>query len=83
MVAYLSSIKASQSSNTLREELGIGDNFDEATCKKYEGLLEKKWTGIARLQRKVNRPAILRGEAESLWTMANGFADIRFRIENR
>jgi platelet-activating factor acetylhydrolase IB subunit alpha len=58
MVAYLSSIKASQSSNTLREELGIGDNFDEATCKKYEGLLEKKWTGIARLQRKVDQSPI-------------------------
>ncbi|KAE8354745.1 WD40-repeat-containing domain protein [Aspergillus coremiiformis] len=53
MVAYLSSINASQSSTALRQELQIGDGFDEATCKKYEGLLEKKWTGIARLQRKI------------------------------
>ena len=53
MVAYLASINASQSSTTLREELQIGEAFDDATCKKYEGLLEKKWTGVARLQRKV------------------------------
>ncbi|GES59128.1 nuclear distribution protein nudF [Aspergillus terreus] len=74
MVAYLSSIKASQSSNTLREELGIGDNFDEATCKKYEGLLEKKWTGIARLQRKIldleSKITSLQAELDSVPSMA-------------
>ncbi|KAL2832940.1 WD40-repeat-containing domain protein [Aspergillus cavernicola] len=53
MVAYLSSINASQSSATVREELQLGEGFDEATCKRYEGLLEKKWTGIARLQKKI------------------------------
>ncbi|THC98808.1 hypothetical protein EYZ11_001716 [Aspergillus tanneri] len=53
MVAYLSSINASKSSETLREELQISDSFDDATCKKYEGLLEKKWTGIVRLQKKI------------------------------
>ncbi|KAI9368598.1 nuclear distribution protein nudF [Aspergillus egyptiacus] len=53
MVAYLSSINASQSCATLREELQLGEGFDEATCKRYEGLLEKKWTGIARLQKKI------------------------------
>jgi platelet-activating factor acetylhydrolase IB subunit alpha len=66
MVAYLSSIGATQSSNTLREELEIGEGFDEATRKKYEGLLEKKWTGIARLQRKVRGSDDLRGREELL-----------------
>jgi len=37
----------------LREELSIGDSFDAATSKKYEGLLEKKWTSVVRLQKKV------------------------------
>jgi hypothetical protein len=37
----------------LREELQIGASFDEATSKKYEGLLEKKWTSVVRLQKKV------------------------------
>jgi platelet-activating factor acetylhydrolase IB subunit alpha len=29
------------------------EGFDEATSKKYEGLLEKKWTSVVRLQKKV------------------------------
>jgi platelet-activating factor acetylhydrolase IB subunit alpha len=37
----------------LREDLNIGDSFDAATSKKYEGLLEKKWTSVVRLQKKV------------------------------
>ncbi|OKL64151.1 Nuclear distribution protein nudF 2 [Talaromyces atroroseus] len=61
MIAYLSSIDASPGSvATLREELQIGDSFDDATCKKYKGLLEKKWTGIARLQKKVQVPMAVR-----------------------
>jgi platelet-activating factor acetylhydrolase IB subunit alpha len=28
-------------------------SFDDATRKKYEGLLEKKWTSVVRLQKKV------------------------------
>ncbi|PLN76694.1 nuclear distribution protein nudF [Aspergillus taichungensis] len=53
LIAYLNSINASRSVETIREELPIGDNFDEVACKKYEGLLEKKWTSVARLQRKI------------------------------
>ena len=53
MIAYLSSIKLTSSAAALREELGIGDSFDDATSKKYEGLLEKKWTSVVRLQKKV------------------------------
>ena len=37
----------------MRTELRLGDTFDEATSKKYEGLLEKKWTSVVRLQKKV------------------------------
>ncbi|KAL4918171.1 WD40-repeat-containing domain protein [Aspergillus aurantiobrunneus] len=51
IVAYLGAINASQSFETLREELQVG--VDESTRKRYEGLLEKKWTGIARLQKRI------------------------------
>ena len=53
IIAYLSSVKLSKSATALREELNIGDSFDDATSKKYEGLLEKKWTSVVRLQKKV------------------------------
>jgi platelet-activating factor acetylhydrolase IB subunit alpha len=53
MIAYLSSINLQNSAAALREEIKIGDSFDEATSKKYEGLLEKKWTSVVRLQKKV------------------------------
>ena len=56
MIAYLSSINLHDSAATLRQETGLGDAFDNATSKKYEGLLEKKWISVVRLQKKVNRP---------------------------
>ena len=52
IIAYLTSINLSNSAAALREELSIGDGFDESTSKKYEGLLEKKWTSVVRLQKK-------------------------------
>ena len=55
IIAYLSSVKLPKSAAALREELSIGDSFDDATSKKYEGLLEKKWTSVVRLQKKVGR----------------------------
>lgn len=54
MIAYLNAVNLPQSAAALRQELAIGDKFDEATSKKYEGLLEKKWTSVVRLQKKVN-----------------------------
>ncbi|QGA18556.1 hypothetical protein EYB26_006241 [Talaromyces marneffei] len=70
MVAYLSSLEASKSTAALREELVLPDTFDDATCKKYAGLLEKKWTGIARLQKKIldleSKVAGLQAELSSL-----------------
>jgi len=41
IIAYLSSQNLSNSAAALREELNIGDSFDAATSKKYEGLLER------------------------------------------
>jgi platelet-activating factor acetylhydrolase IB subunit alpha len=41
------------SAAALRKELDLGDSFDDNTAKKYEGLLEKKWTSVVRLQKKV------------------------------
>lgn len=53
IIAYLTSSNLNSSAAALREELNLGDSFDAATTKKYEGLLEKKWTSVVRLQKKV------------------------------
>lgn len=38
----------------MRQELGFGgDALDNNMVQKYEGLLEKKWIGVVRLQKKV------------------------------
>lgn len=53
MIAYLSANKLPNTAAALRAELELGeDAFDPGTAKKYESLLEKKWTGIVRLQKK-------------------------------
>jgi|TARA_R110002003_G_scaffold70_18_gene6471 platelet-activating factor acetylhydrolase IB subunit alpha len=53
MLAYLGVINAPKTAAALREEANIPSAFDDATRKKYEGLLEKKWTSVVRLQKKV------------------------------
>lgn len=53
MIAYLGVINAPKTAEAFREEANIADSFDDATRKKYEGLLEKKWTSVVRLQKKV------------------------------
>ncbi|GKT88562.1 nuclear migration protein [Colletotrichum tofieldiae] len=53
IIAYLFSSNLPKAAAALREELQIGESFDAATCKKYEGLLEKKWTSVVRLQKKI------------------------------
>lgn len=56
ILAYFSSSGLPNSCAALREELGVGDEFlDVERMKKYEGLLEKKWTSVVRLQKKVCR----------------------------
>jgi platelet-activating factor acetylhydrolase IB subunit alpha len=42
-----------QSASAIRQELGESITLDDATIKKYEGLLEKKWTSVVRLQKRV------------------------------
>ncbi|KAK0370671.1 Nuclear distribution protein PAC1 [Colletotrichum limetticola] len=68
IIAYLSSNNLPNTANTLRDELHIDDSFDTAASKKYEGLLEKKWTSIVRLQRKImeleSRNASLQSEID-------------------
>lgn len=54
LIAYLSAANLPASSAALREELGLTTTaFDDATRKKYETLLEKKWTSVVRLQKKI------------------------------
>ncbi|KAL9124356.1 MAG: hypothetical protein Q9217_006306 [Psora testacea] len=69
MIAYLTSTKLLNSAAALRQELAIGDTFDDATSKKYEGLLEKKWTSVVRLQKKImdleSRNSSLQSELDS------------------
>lgn len=62
IIAYLSAKDLTDVASKLKEEFSIGDSFDAATTKKYEGLLVKKWTSIVRLQRKVEMPF------KALWT---------------
>lgn len=53
IVAYLGVISAPKTAEAFREEAAVSATFDDATRKKYEGLLEKKWTSVVRLQKKV------------------------------
>lgn len=54
MIAYLAANNYTVAATALRTELNLGeDQLDAATAKKYEGLLEKKWTSVVRLQKKV------------------------------
>ncbi|KAK1820259.1 Lissencephaly-1 [Friedmanniomyces endolithicus] len=54
LIAYLSACNYPHAAQALRAELNLPDTtFDAPTCKKYEGLLEKKWTSVVRLQKKI------------------------------
>lgn len=56
ILAYLSASGLVDTCSSFKEELGLADDFvDDVTLKKYEGLLEKKWTSVVRLQKKVRR----------------------------
>lgn len=57
IIAYLSANNLPNATAALRTELNLSeDTFDVATAKKYETLLEKKWTSIVRLQKKARLP---------------------------
>lgn len=54
ILAYFNSNGLPNTCAALRQELGAGDDFlDDVKMKKYEGLLEKKWTSVVRLQKKI------------------------------
>jgi platelet-activating factor acetylhydrolase IB subunit alpha len=54
LIAYLASCGYTKSAQAIREEVGLDEAaFDPTTAKKYEGLLEKKWTSVVRLQKKI------------------------------
>ena len=54
MIAYLLANNLPNTATALRVELSLGEDiFDAPTVKKYDTLLEKKWTTIARLHKKV------------------------------
>lgn len=58
IIAYLSANDKHVTSDTLRKELGLDENvFTADVTKKYENLLEKKWTSTVRLQRKAGNCA--------------------------
>ncbi|KAI5920854.1 platelet-activating factor acetylhydrolase IB alpha subunit [Camillea tinctor] len=69
IIAYLSSNNLNATASALRDELELGETFDAATSKKYEGLLEKKWTSVVRLQKKImdleSRNASLQSEIDN------------------
>ncbi|ORY58541.1 WD domain-containing protein [Pseudomassariella vexata] len=69
IIAYLSSNNLPSAAEALRQELELGDTFDATTSKKYEGLLEKKWTSVVRLQKKImdleSRNATLQSEIDN------------------
>lgn len=57
IISYLEANNLTSGASALRTELGLeADSFDVATTKKYESLLEKKWTSVVRLQKKVCHP---------------------------
>lgn len=66
IIAYLIANDLPETAATLRKELAIAeDSLDAATVKKYETLLEKKWTSTVRLQKKVSQEC---GSPATLYT---------------
>ncbi|KAF2105303.1 nuclear distribution protein PAC1 [Lophiotrema nucula] len=53
IIAYLQVSNLPSSAATLQEELGVSHSLDEATCQKYSNLLERKWTTVVRLQKRI------------------------------
>ncbi|KAI7207707.1 Nuclear distribution protein [Hortaea werneckii] len=54
LIAYLSACGHSTAAQAVRDDVNLPESsFDPATTKKYEGLLEKKWTSVVRLQKKI------------------------------
>lgn len=55
IIGYLSSIGSLSCVTILREELGLqAERFPDSAVQQYGGLLQKKWTGAMRLQKRVS-----------------------------
>ncbi|KAI8631365.1 nuclear distribution protein pac-1a [Xylariaceae sp. FL1651] len=70
IIAYLAANNLTATTAALRTELNLEENdFDAATAERYKGLLEKKWTSVVRLQKKImdleSRNATLQSELDS------------------
>ncbi|EME83789.1 uncharacterized protein MYCFIDRAFT_84097 [Pseudocercospora fijiensis CIRAD86] len=54
IVAYLISTGHADAAQGVRDAVRLSETeFDASTAKRYEGLIEKKWTGLVRLQKKI------------------------------
>jgi hypothetical protein len=56
IIAYLHSVNlpiAAQTLQDVQDALGIDNSFDDAAKESYAGLLEHKWKGVVRLQKKI------------------------------
>lgn len=53
IIAYLLSAGMNDTAASLRKDSNLADTFDDVTAKKYETLLEKKWTSVVRLQKRI------------------------------
>ncbi|KAI9035104.1 nuclear distribution protein nudF [Aspergillus affinis] len=63
MIAYLIANDLPDTTAALRKEVNFGEDvFSTTTAKKYEGMLERKWTSIARLQKKIMELESINGE---------------------
>jgi platelet-activating factor acetylhydrolase IB subunit alpha len=62
-------VNAPNTAAAFREEVNVAPSFDDATRKKYEGLLEKKWTSVVRLQKKVTS---FDAACATIWLMPAG-----------
>ncbi|PGH34635.1 nuclear distribution protein PAC1 [[Emmonsia] crescens] len=76
IIAYLSANNLLNAAATLRSELNLEeDTFDAATAKKYETLLEKKWTSVVRLQKKA-------GLHSNIMDVESRNAALQFELDN-
>ncbi|KAI1753213.1 nuclear distribution protein pac-1a [Xylaria castorea] len=71
IIAYLGANGLTVTATSLRAELNLEENeFDAATTEKYKGLLEKKWTSVVRLQKKIidleSKNAALQSELDNV-----------------
>lgn len=69
MISYLQSVGFHESASALLNESSLSTTFDSASAAKYSTLLEKKWTSVVRLQKRIldleTRNSTLQAELDS------------------